>query len=151
MLTNALNTAVSGLNVAQRSLALVSQNVANANNPDYSRKVAQQESVSLGGNAGGVRISEVRRIIDQFLIDEVRTATSNAERYEVQNGFLDQSNLPSLTALLQHLAHFGIQRDGKEDSHIRLEFLLADESRGKNDNINYNFNMNVKYMGKLAS
>ena len=87
-LTAALSNAVSGLGVSQASLALVSQNVANANNADYKRKVAVQETVVVAGTGSGVRIAEIKRFVDEFLLREVRTASADFGRYDVQTMFL---------------------------------------------------------------
>lgn len=89
-LTNALNNAVSGLNVSQASLALVSQNIANANNEDYSRKVALQESAIAGDTRAGVNISEIRRYVDQFLRREIQNTSADWGRYDSQLPFLDR-------------------------------------------------------------
>ena len=47
-LTQALNTALSGLQVKQASISMVAANVANADTPGYTRKVVNQ--VATGGN-----------------------------------------------------------------------------------------------------
>ena len=60
-LSLALNTALSGLNVNQKSLATLSQNIANANNPEYSRKIINQEAVYLQGTGAGVSIRDISR------------------------------------------------------------------------------------------
>lgn len=89
-LTGALSNAVSGLGVSQASLALVSQNIANANNPDYKRKVAAQEAIIVAGTGSGVRISEIKRFVDEFLLREVRSASADFGRYDVQTMFLER-------------------------------------------------------------
>ncbi len=89
-LTGALNNAVSGLQVSQAALALVSNNVANANNEDYTRKIAQQQQVIAGDQRAGVKISEIRRVVDEFLAREVHAASGKAGRYEVQLPFLNR-------------------------------------------------------------
>jgi flagellar hook-associated protein 1 FlgK len=89
-LTNALNNAVSGLNVSQASLALVSQNIANANNENYARKVAIQESVVAGDERAGVKIAEVRRYVDQYLRREILSTSSDWGRFDAQLTFLDR-------------------------------------------------------------
>ena len=89
-LTGALNAALSGLNVSQASLALVAQNVANANNPDYRRKLAVQEAQVTDGAVTGVQIAEIKRTIDEFLLRDVRASTSDFGRYDAQTPFLDR-------------------------------------------------------------
>lgn len=89
-LTSALNISVTGLNTSQAALAVVSQNVSNANNEDYSRKIAQQETALAGAIPAGVRIGEIRRIVDEFLAREVRATSSDLGRFDIQQSFLDR-------------------------------------------------------------
>ena len=89
-LTSALNNAVSGLNVSQASLALVSQNIANANNENYTRKVAIQEAVVAGGSRAGVKIAEIKRYVDQYLRREILSTSADWGRYDAQMPFLDR-------------------------------------------------------------
>ncbi len=48
-LTASLNNSISGLNVAQARIAVVSDNVANVNTEGYVRKEAIQNTVTLSG------------------------------------------------------------------------------------------------------
>ena len=62
-LTQALNSALSGLKVTQANIAMVAANVANADTPGYTRKVVNQ--IATGGNTSvGVRVSDIQREID---------------------------------------------------------------------------------------
>ncbi|MBY0406162.1 MAG: flagellar hook-associated protein FlgK, partial [Rickettsiales bacterium] len=71
-LSVALNKALSGLNVNQQQLSVLSQNIANANTQGYSKQVAQQDSVYLKGQGQGVSITEVIRKIDDYLNKSVQ-------------------------------------------------------------------------------
>ena len=71
-LTAVLNNAVSGLNVAQGSLSVTASNIANVNTEGYARKIVKQGTVVLGGVGLGVELTEVRRVIDQFISRELR-------------------------------------------------------------------------------
>src|SRR6202035_2750238 len=51
-LTQALNTALAGLNATQAGLSIISGNVANANTPGYVDETLNQIEVSAGGNSG---------------------------------------------------------------------------------------------------
>ncbi|MGB7688068.1 MAG: flagellar basal body protein, partial [Pseudolabrys sp.] len=54
-LTQALNSALSGLQVTQANIAMVAANVANADTPGYTRKVVNQ--IATGANTSiGVRV-----------------------------------------------------------------------------------------------
>lgn len=81
-LSLALNTALTSLNVNQRSLSVLSQNIANANNQEYSRQIISQEAVYLQGTGSGVRIREVGRKVDEYLQNSVRTQQASYGRAE---------------------------------------------------------------------
>ena len=78
-----LDTAVSGLLVSQRGLTVTSHNVANVNTEGYSRQkieVATREAnfASAGFIGNGAQITNVKRIHDQFLTNQVRNSVSGA-------------------------------------------------------------------------
>jgi flagellar hook-associated protein FlgK len=89
-LTLALNNAISGLNVNQRALATVSQNIANANTVGYTRKTVDQSSQVLGGNGAGVRIEDISRKVDEFLIRAVRSASTNMAQAESLSNYMER-------------------------------------------------------------
>jgi flagellar hook-associated protein 1 len=74
----AINNALTGLNVNQRSLAVVSQNIANANTEGYTRKTVDQSAVYIGNQqlGAGVRIDDVVRKVDLYLQRSTRIQTS---------------------------------------------------------------------------
>ena len=85
-----LNSAVSGLLAAQRSLTTVSHNISNVHTEGYSRQrvelVARQPQFNGFGYIGsGVEASSVRRITDQFLNSQLRTSSSSVSE---NNAFL---------------------------------------------------------------
>jgi flagellar hook-associated protein 1 FlgK len=70
-LEGALAIASGGLANVNRQLALVSQNVANANTPGYAAEIGTQQSVTADGVALGVRTGLTIRNIDACLQGEV--------------------------------------------------------------------------------
>ncbi len=88
-LTAALASAVSGLNVAQRALAVTANNVANANTEGYSRKVVNQQALVVGNRGAGVEATEVTRLTDQFLTEQIRRQSSVAGRSEMIQRYQD--------------------------------------------------------------
>jgi flagellar hook-associated protein 1 FlgK len=76
-LTLGLSTAISGLQASQRSLDLISHNIANVNTEWFSRKTVNAESRVLSGRGAGVQISGVSRTVDENLRKDLRTETSN--------------------------------------------------------------------------
>jgi flagellar hook-associated protein 1 len=109
------NTAVSGLNAAQRAIEVTAQNIANANTPGYSRQQVQLSSVGTttaahfytGGNAailGGVQIDAVLRVRDTFL----ETARVNAGATKASLD-IQASTLEGVEGLLNEPGDDGLQ------------------------------------------
>ncbi len=92
-LTLALNNALSGLNVNQQSLQVLSQNITNANTTGYSREIINQEPVFLGGNGAGVSIESITRKADDLLQQTVRDKTSDSNYTSTIDGYLQQAQL----------------------------------------------------------
>jgi flagellar hook-associated protein 1 FlgK len=87
-MSNAVSTSVSGLLAFKRAIDVHSQNVANVNTPGYVRRTVELETRSGTGAAGqvvgsGVEVARVRRLVNEYLIDQSRTARSAAGRAEV--------------------------------------------------------------------
>jgi flagellar hook-associated protein 1 FlgK len=84
-ISSALNSAMSGLFAASRSSALVSENIANAMTPGYSRR-----SLELGSNTGtgsGVQVLGIHRHSDPGLIANRRGADAEHGAASVIAGF----------------------------------------------------------------
>jgi len=76
-LTQALNSALSGLQVTQANIAMVAGNVANADTPGYTRKVVNQ--IATGANTSvGVRVSDIQREIDLYVQRQLRVENAGA-------------------------------------------------------------------------
>jgi flagellar hook-associated protein 1 len=73
-LTQSLATSLAGLQVNQASIALVAANVANADTPGYVRKTVNQVATT----GGGVRISDIQRMLDQYIQRQLRIENSGA-------------------------------------------------------------------------
>ena len=78
----------SGLNAYKQSLAVTGQNIANIDTEGYKRREAglQEVSASSGGVTSiqmqtgiGVRVTDIRRSFDEFLLNKARSASSSAE------------------------------------------------------------------------
>jgi flagellar hook-associated protein 1 FlgK len=75
-MSNLINTALSGIRLNQTALSVTGHNIVNANTEGYSRQsVIQSTSPSIlasGGYVGtGVRIDEVQRHTEKYLVDQV--------------------------------------------------------------------------------
>jgi flagellar hook-associated protein 1 len=102
-LTQALSSALSGLQANQASISMVAANVANADTPGYTRKIVNQ--VATGANTSiGVRVSDIQREIDLYVQRQLRTenagasyADTRAQMYSQLQGIYGQPG--SATAL----------------------------------------------------
>lgn len=80
-MTDMLNTGKSALFAFQRALSTTSHNIANVNTEGYSRQRVDFESIPRSGvsvlrTGGGVKISNIERLGDQFASARVSAATS---------------------------------------------------------------------------
>ncbi|MCB1971051.1 MAG: flagellar hook-associated protein FlgK [Geminicoccaceae bacterium] len=101
-LTYTLQTALTGLNSAQRALGTTANNVANANTDGFSRKEVHQSTRIIEGEGYGVDTEEATRIVDEFLDVEIRK----------QLGFLGRSNALSDVLDQVEMRVFGAPGDG---------------------------------------
>jgi len=87
-MSNLFRTGLSGLQSFQRALDATSQNIANSNTEGYVRQRADFTTrvSSLVGDTWlgtGVAVGRVRRVVNDFLVDQSRTAQSGAARLDV--------------------------------------------------------------------
>jgi flagellar hook-associated protein 1 len=76
-LTQALNTALAGLNATQAGLSVISGNIANANTPGYVDESLNQVEIAAGGNSGSsVDIKGINRNLNALLQTQLWTETS---------------------------------------------------------------------------
>jgi flagellar hook-associated protein 1 FlgK len=76
-LTQALSSALSGLQVNQAGIALVASNVANADTPGYTRKVMDLVATGTASSIG-VRVGDIQREIDLYIQRQLRIENSGA-------------------------------------------------------------------------
>ncbi|MDB5491599.1 MAG: flgK [Micavibrio sp.] len=86
----ALDSALSGLRVAQRQLDVISGNVSNSSTDGYTRKVLNQESQVVNGQTIGVLGSTITRSVDMNMQKEVWTQVSASSFYDVQSTYMSQ-------------------------------------------------------------
>src|SRR3569623_1050876 len=89
-LSQALISAISGLNTTQSSLALVSANVANAGTPGYVRKTATQLATAANGTAVSVRVASEQRELDTYVQKQLRTENAGASYATIRAQFYSQ-------------------------------------------------------------
>lgn len=83
----AMRTAVSGLSVNQTALTTTSNNIANANTVGYTQKKVNLETVMLDGQGAGVRVADITRNVNEFLLRDVRAQTSFLADVTVQSDY----------------------------------------------------------------
>ena len=78
----------SGLTAYRQALTVTGQNIANIDTEGYKRRAAGMEEVTAGRSSAtglqnqtgiGVRVTDVRRSFDEYLLNKARSATASAE------------------------------------------------------------------------
>jgi flagellar hook-associated protein 1 FlgK len=92
-MSGALSTGLSGLLAYQRAINVHSQNIANVNTEGYVRQrvelIAQRNSSALTGSAG-VSVAQIRRDVNNYLLEQGRSSQSAATRSELMASKADQ-------------------------------------------------------------
>lgn len=86
------SSALSGLQTAQTALSVVSNNVTNLNTPGYVRRVVNQAPLAANGQVMGVQVASIQRVANQFLRQEVLSASGGAAQYDSMAGLFSQLN-----------------------------------------------------------
>jgi flagellar hook-associated protein 1 FlgK len=88
-LTAALNSAIAALRVNQAAVTLVSNNVAHANDPNYTRKTLQTQDIIYGGNLGSsVIVSGYQDAVSVQLRKQVEAQTADSGATDASNEYL---------------------------------------------------------------
>ena len=78
-LSQALSSALAGVNTTQQSLSVIAGNVANSNTPGYIEESATQAAVATSGQPGaGVEITGINRDLNTLLQGQLWTETSGS-------------------------------------------------------------------------
>lgn len=89
---NIINIAFTGAQAAQRGMSTTSMNVANYLTPGYSRQGIIQSAVVFGPDGlsagAGVKVDSIRRISDQYLVNQVWHSNTRAEYYTAGQKYL---------------------------------------------------------------
>lgn len=121
-LSTTLNSAVTGLQVNQRGLEIASHNIGNAHTEGYSRRIAHQETISTTNFAsGGVQISKIERVANDFLISQVRTEGAALGKVDARSSYL--SSLQDMFGTISSNSSVGQQL---ADLSSRLETLAVE-------------------------
>jgi flagellar hook-associated protein 1 FlgK len=115
-ITGALRTAQSGLLTNQSALEAVANNIANVNTEGYSRKEIKMEARVVSGTGAGVQLAQVRRVIDEGLLKNLRSESATYEMYSSQATYYER---------MQEM--FGAPGDNKSIGHLIGEFTQSME------------------------
>ncbi len=89
-LGSVLSTANQGLNLTQRSLDVVAQNIANADTAGYTKKSLQPVRLLENGVQVGITSVELQRTVDTFLQSQIWTETAAFNNADVRHQFLER-------------------------------------------------------------
>ncbi len=92
---NALNIGYSGLKTSQVAIDTIGHNIANAENPDYTRqRVVIEPNTPLSTTPGdiglGAKISEIVRIHDEFVYKRLKSSSSDNEYANYRQTVLEE-------------------------------------------------------------
>lgn len=85
-----INSSLSGLFTSQAALGVTSNNIANVNTEDYSRLKIATSALVLQGEAAGVQVDKIYRVVDTYLNSAYRNAISSSSQYDIQATFHDR-------------------------------------------------------------
>lgn len=86
----AFSSANTGIRTTQTAIGVSSQNITNAQSPDYSRKVVHREPATVGGSGAGVRVSGIESTRDRSLVNARIQSASQAGYADSRAAGLDR-------------------------------------------------------------
>ena len=86
-----LQNSLSGMKTAQAQIDIVGRNIANIDTPGYTRKVAQQNNLVLGGYSSGVELGDITRNVNEGLLRSYLASNSTTNSYSAKNEFLGKT------------------------------------------------------------
>jgi flagellar hook-associated protein 1 FlgK len=101
-----LQSAISGMQTSKAALQTISNNIANVNTEDYTRKIVEQKSRTFDGKGYGVEIGAITRRVNQGVIKQMRSEMGTLENISVKQDYLTQLN-----------SFFGTPADDNSISH----------------------------------
>jgi len=140
----------SGLTAYRQALSVTGQNIANIDTDGYKRREASLEEVTSGKGSPtsmqnqtgiGVRVADVRRSFDEFLLNKARTATAGAESAEsfyTNTKRLEDLLLPGDANLGNAIGRFftGLQEIVTSPADVAPRVVALEQGRMMADNFN---------------
>jgi len=141
-----LNIGMSGLNAAQGSLSVLSNNIANANTPGYSRQQTTQNANAANQFGGvfigsGTTLADVRRVYNEYLDTAYQNSTSlnsDANAYANQIGAVDKTLSDKTTGMSSVLSAFfsAVQTAAANPSDVSARQVLLTSAQTLSNRFN---------------
>ncbi|MBL4606448.1 MAG: flagellar hook-associated protein FlgK, partial [Pseudomonadales bacterium] len=137
-MSSIINNGLTGLRSHQTALATTAHNISNANTAGYSRQVAEfgtNPSLRFGDMSigSGVTISGITRVMDGFVIEQVRDSTvafSQAEMYYSNASAIDSLIADASTGVIPTVDQFfsSLQDASADPASLPLRQVVLSES-----------------------
>lgn len=147
-LFSTLNVANKGLFAAQTSLHTSSHNISNANTKGFNRQRVEMKA-SLAYNLGGVgqlgtgvKMESITRVVDDYVVKQIRNEMGTLERYASKSEVIDQLevifNEPSTTGLNFYLGEMfdSWQELSKNPESLNSKTVVVEKAIAMADTIN---------------
>ncbi|WP_455926934.1 flagellar hook-associated protein FlgK [Pseudomonas capeferrum] len=141
-----LNIGMSGLNAAQGSLSVLSNNIANVNTPGYSRQQTTQNASASNAFGGvfigtGTTLADVRRVYNDYLNTAYQNSTalnSDANAYLGQASAIDKTLSDKSTGMSAVLSAFfaSVQTAAATPSDVSARQLLVTSAQTLSNRFN---------------
>ena len=92
-LTSALQSTLSGLQVAQAQIQVTSNNVANVNTEGYTRKLATPATRAVNGETAGVQLTNITRNVSERLLRQLQDHIALLSGQKIQNDALRETQV----------------------------------------------------------
>ncbi len=132
MSVSGLNTALSGLRIAQQQMNVISNNISNVSTPGYSRKILPQETSVILGQGAGVLSNPVIREVDLNLERDLWTQVSATSFFSIKESYMTQiqqfhgppDKELSIAAEIARLRDSFVQLSNSPDDNTQLELTV---------------------------
>ncbi|KAA6182859.1 flagellar hook-associated protein FlgK [Pseudomonas veronii] len=141
-----LNIGMSGLNAAQGSLSVLSNNIANANTSGYSRQQTTQNANASNPYGGvyigsGTTLADVRRVYNEFLDAAYQNSTAlnnDAKAYSSQASAIDKTLSDKTTGMSSVLGAFfsAVQTAASNPSDVSARQVLLTSAQTLSNRFN---------------
>ena len=109
VMLSGLQTALSGMKVAQNQMDIIGRNLANIDTVGYTRKTALQSNVVLGGQSAGVQIGDITRTVNEGLLKSYLASNSTTGNLNAKQQYLGKTPLPLTSAICNRHLNLSLQ------------------------------------------